>query len=605
MVNESPVSVRKLFELLDKHQRKKFKLLVCIQAFVSFLDLAGVLLLGLLGTQSIRNTEPNYQEFPWRFIAVFSDSFSGNSLITFLLISALIFLIGKTILSIYFSRKILRFLSDCGVQITTELVGRTLSRRYKDIHSRSSQELVFCLTTGVEVITLRVLATSAIVVSDLSLVLILSASLLFINVYLALGVFVLFSAVGLVLNKIMNTNANKLGNMRSKLSIEISETIVEATRSFKELFVKNRLGFYGTKIGGIASDSAKVNADINFLPYVSKYVIETSLIFAAVFVGLFNVLFLSFDNAIPTIIVFMAAGSRMAPAVLRIQQGFVTISNGLGESRPTVDLIHSLGNTAADLQFEAKVNFSHPDFSGIVEIKNLHFKHNQEDSFELTDLNLTIPAGTLFAIVGPSGGGKSTFLDLLLGILEPNSGSVLIGGIPPSQAFRRWEGAIAYVPQDATITTGTINQNIQLGFGLDFETRDRVESALNAAQLSDLVASLNQGIDSYVGQLGMNLSGGQRQRLGIARALYSNPKLLILDEATSALDVETESELTDSVLGLRGSTTVVVAAHRLTTIRNADIVAYIDQGKILAMGTFEEVVDSVPDFERQSEVFGF
>jgi ABC-type bacteriocin/lantibiotic exporter with double-glycine peptidase domain len=258
-----------------------------------------------------------------------------------------------------------------------------------------------------------------------------------------------------------------------------------------------------------------------------------------------------------------------------------------------------------DLEFEAKVNFSHPDFSGIVEVKNLYFKHNQKDSFELTDLNLTIPAGTLFAIVGPSGGGKSTFLDLLLGILEPNSGSVLIGGIPPSQAFRKWEGAVAYVPQDATITTGTINQNVQLGFGLDFETRDRVESALNAAQLGDLVASLNQGMDSYVGQLGMNLSGGQRQRLGIARALYSNPKLLILDEATSALDVETESELTDSVLGLRGSTTVVVAAHRLTTIRNADTVAYIDQGQILSMGTFEEVVDSVPDFERQSELFGF
>lgn len=604
MGNQSPVSVRELFELLDKSQKRKFKSLVFIQALLSFLDLAGVLLLGLLGTLSMTNGDLNYKEFPLKVLGITSDSLTKNSLLVLLLTSALIFLVGKTVLSIYLSKRILRFLSNCGVQITNELVGKLLSKRYKEIHSRSSQELVYCLTTGVEVITLRVLATFAIVVSDLSLVLVLSVSLLLINTYLAIGIFVLFSFVGLVLNKIMNANANKLGNLRSKLSIQISETIVEATRSFKELFVKNRLGFYGAKIREIATDSAKVNAEINFLPYVSKYVIETSLIIAAVFVGLFNVVFLSLEDAIPTVVVFMAAGSRMAPAVLRIQQGFVIISNALGESRPTVDLIHSIADTKANLQFQEKANLNHLEFSGVVEVQNLFFKHDENESFEIADLNVSIPPGTLFAIVGPSGGGKSTFLDLLLGILEPNSGSVLIGGIPPSQAFRRWEGAVSYVPQDATIATGTINQNIQMGFDLDFKMRYRVEESLNSAQLGDFVRSLDQGIDSQVGQLGMNLSGGQRQRLGIARALYTNPKLLILDEATSALDAETESELTDSVLGLRGSTTVIVAAHRLTTIRNADVVAYIDRGQIVSIGTFEEVVNSVPDFERQSGIFG-
>jgi ABC-type multidrug transport system fused ATPase/permease subunit len=199
------------------------------------------------------------------------------------------------------------------------------------------------------------------------------------------------------------------------------------------------------------------------------------------------------------------------------------------------------------------------------------------------------------AFVGPSGAGKTTIIDVLLGVLEPQIGEVLISGKKPADALRIWPGAISYVPQDIAIASGTIRENVALGYPPEMAIDELVVDALKVAGLFTFVQSLKNGMDTVV---------GERQRLGIARAMFTKPALLVLDEATSALDGETELQVSDAIRGLRGSTTVVLIAHRLSTVRDADKVVYMAEGRIVASGTFEEVRTRVPDFDRQAKLMG-
>ena len=193
---------------------------------------------------------------------------------------------------------------------------------------------------------------------------------------------------------------------------------------------------------------------------------------------------------------------------------------------------------------------------------------------------------------------------MLLGVLHPDSGSIKISGVTPLVAITKCAGAMAYVPQDVVISNGSIRENIALGFPPSIGTDQLINKALDIAHLRDFAYGLEDGIDTQVGERGTKISGGQRQRLGIARSMFTNPKLLVLDEATSSLDGLTEAAISEAVLGLKGSVTVIMIAHRLSTVRNADLVVYMESGKIVATGTFEEVRNQVPDFDNQAKLMG-
>jgi len=195
-------------------------------------------------------------------------------------------------------------------------------------------------------------------------------------------------------------------------------------------------------------------------------------------------------------------------------------------------------------------------------------------------------------------------IDVLLGVLNPDTGSVTISGIPPLLAVAKWPGAVSYVPQDVVIAAGTIRENISLGYPSEQASDELVMGALKIAHLDQFVASLPRGLDTQVGERGAKISGGQRQRIGIARAMFTRPHLLVLDEATSSLDGETEASISEAIQGLQGSTTVVIIAHRLSTVRNVNTVVYLADGKLLAKGTFEEVRKAVPEFDQQARVMG-
>jgi len=194
--------------------------------------------------------------------------------------------------------------------------------------------------------------------------------------------------------------------------------------------------------------------------------------------------------------------------------------------------------------------------------------------------------------------------DLILGVQKPDRGTILIGGENPAECIRRWPGAIAYVPQEIMLANGTIRSNVALGLPMDAVDEELVWEALERAHLAEFIRQTDRSLDSTVGERGLQLSGGQRQRLGIARALYTGPRLLVLDEATSALDPETEHAITHMLENFDGSVTTIVIAHRLSTVRNADTIAYFEAGRLAATGTFTEMLHESENFARQARLSG-
>jgi ABC-type multidrug transport system fused ATPase/permease subunit len=310
------------------------------------------------------------------------------------------------------------------------------------------------------------------------------------------------------------------------------------------------------------------------------------------------------SQAVATLAIFVAAGTRIAPAVLRIQQGSVMIKSSLGIAKPTLDLVAFLGHAPIKVNLDDKVQTEHKGFEPSLDVFNVSLTYPDKAEKALLNISFKAEPGTVIAVVGSSGAGKTTFVDVLLGILEPDSGTVLISGVTPIEAISKWPGAIAYVPQDVTMSNVTFRENISLGYKQDKSNDYLIWEALKISQLEEMVKELPDGLDTIVGERGSNISGGQRQRLGIARAMFTKPKLLVLDEATSSLDGQTEADISQAIQNLKGNVTTVMIAHRLSTVRNADKVVYMESGNILAVGSFDEVRSKVPGFDRQAQLMG-
>ena len=599
-------SIGRSLHILDKSDRKKLSVIIVIQVLMGALDLLGVVAIGLLGALSVTeiqgNQPGNRVSNALSILHISSSSYQTQAII--LSFGAVILLVGRTVLSIFFTRRILFFLSRRGAKISADLIARVLSQSLLAIQARTTQETLYAVTRGVQLIVLEVIATLVVLITDFSLLIILGVGLFVLDPVTAIGTFMVFSLIIFFLYRFMHVQAGELGVKSSELNIISNEKIVEVFSSYRESVVRNRRDYYSREIGQLRYSLADTSARISFLPFVSKYVIESTVVLGALLIGAAQFLLQDVVHAVATLTVFLAAGTRIAPAVLRIQQGSIMIQGSLGAAMPTLDLINQLGNSKLIENVDDSVDVIHAGFESEVQVENVSLTYPNKSSRAISNIDLFIPAGASVALVGPSGAGKTTFIDVLLGVLTPDKGKVLISKLPPLQAVAKWPGAVSYVPQDVVIATGTIRENIALGYPLMVATDELVLSALRVAHLEEFVSSLPQGVDTQVGERGAMISGGQRQRLGIARAMFTRPHLLVLDEATSSLDGETEASISEAIHALRGSTTVVIIAHRLSTVRNADIVVYLSEGRILATGTFDEVRKSVPDFDRQARLMG-
>lgn len=593
-------------KLLPRSDRKKLILVSILQLLLSLVDLIAIGIIGVLGALTIRGI--NSQEPGNRVSAILDflnlSNFSFQETVAILGLLAGVLLISRTLASVFLTRKTFFFLARRGAYISSLLVSKLLTQSILVIQQRTSQMTIFSLTSGVEAIVLRILGPLVAMVSDITILLVMAFGLFIVDPRTALSAIVMFGFVGFASYRLMHKRAKAIGELNSKMEVKSQEKILEVLTSYRELTVANRKSYYSRSISDVRQDVSNTNAEMAFMPNISKYIIESTVVFGALAVSGIQFLLNDASRAVGTLSIFLAAGMRIAPAALRLQQAAITIKSSIGTARPTLELINQLNDVKPIEISGDQLDLQHEGFIPQVEVRNSSLTYPENSEPSVREVSLKVPEGSTLAFVGPSGAGKTTIIDILLGVLEPQMGEVLISGKTPAQASKLWPGAIAYVPQDTAIASGTIRENVALGYPREVATDDLVLNALKVAGLDTFIHSLKDGIDTVVGERGTKISGGQRQRLGIARAMFTKPALLVLDEATSALDGETELQVSDAIRTLRGSTTVILIAHRLSTVRDADKVVYMADGRIVASGTFEEVRTQVPDFDRQAVLMG-
>jgi ABC-type multidrug transport system fused ATPase/permease subunit len=585
-----------------------------IQFLVSLLDLIGVLLLGIVAalTASAATDTP----FPVSGVgAALSQLPSSTSFVISLAFAAAIFFVLKSVLGFLITRKTFRFLANRQAMVAGNLAQRLLTRPLLEVQSRSSQAISVALTSGVSALTLTVLGQGVVIAAEISLVSALFIGLIFVDPIVAGFTVIFFGGLVAILQFLLGSWATSLGQRFADAEIGSFAAMQHALRAYREVTVSGRRSLFIAKFHALRWDAAKVLADTFLLNQIGKYVFEIGLIVGAGLLVLLMSLTKDLTAGIAIITVFLAASSRVFPSLLRMQAGLSNIRGAQGTAAVTLGLLADLNAAektysppsippALAAEFNRSVYEGFPGFESTVSVSSVSLEYPGASELALDSVTLNIPSSQSVALVGSTGAGKSTLADVILGVLLPDSGSVLISGVQPFESVQRWPGAMAYVPQDVAVLTGSVRENVALGIPSEFIDNSLVWEALERAHLAEFLRSSRDGIETLVGENGVQLSGGQRQRLGIARALYSRPRLLVLDEATSALDAETESLITQTLDSLLGDVTLIIIAHRLATVRHCNQVIYLDNGRVQGSGTFSEVREQVPDFDRQAELLG-
>jgi ABC-type multidrug transport system fused ATPase/permease subunit len=600
---------RRAYELLEKRDKFRIKAISVVQILLGVLDLLGVAFIGLLGALSISGVQsraPGTRVYAvLKFLQLENLSFQSQTAILGGI--AVVFLVTKTLLSVLLTRRSLFFLSFKSAQISSNLIRDLLGRDIQEIRKRGIQDILYSTTAGVYGISVGILSTGVSLFADISSIVLIFLGLIAFDPTMALLTCFLFSAIAILIFKLQAERARILGAQLGNMAVKSEELISEALNAYRELIVHDRQEHYIKRIEAERVNLAGIQAEMSFMPQVSKYVIESSILLGGILISAIQFLRLDANHAFATLAIFLAAGSRIAPAVMRLQQNLVYMRNSIGISEPTFQLLEEIHSNKNNEKYKTNQfnSLENSDkFSAQIQLRNVSFRFQDASDDLLRNIDIDIKPGQVVALVGPSGSGKSTLVDLMLGILKPTSGDIHLSGMNPLSAIKKWPGKVSYVPQEVLVSKATLMENVALGFPVSEINSSEVLRALSQARLEELVGESTSNLTQSIQERGSNLSGGQRQRIGIARALYTNPGLLILDEATSALDVTTESEISDSLQDLKGNVTIILVAHRLSTVRSADLVLYVEKGQIISRGTFEQVRADVPQFDRQAGLLG-
>lgn len=591
--------------LLSSRDRKWLTVMASLQALIGLLDLVGIVFLGALSSVVLNGlSSRSYGDRLGQFLELLKiDNNDFNAQILILASVAIGALFSRILLSIHLSRRILTFLSIRSAHVSRRLFQKILEEGLDFIKRRTVLNSQFAINRGIDLIIVGCLGILMTLLADAISLVFIFFGLLVIDPKLALALLLAFSSLGTVLNVALRKNTLRIARDKTTFEIASNQKIQDTILTFREVHVRNQQSVAIREFSELRLKSAKAIADSMFLPSVPKFVFESSVIVAAVFIGLFQLLANDVFRAISTLTIFLAAGTRVAPGMLRIQQGFMSLKSNVGQISPTLEILTELKiDNLNSLDVRAKT----PRFSttksnakNLINFENVSYERSTSPRFLLKDLTFSVRKGEFVALTGRSGSGKSTMIDLMLGLLEPTTGEISIRGLPPRLAIIEFQNEITYIPQDVHIFPGSVRENIQIGMADQKVHDSKIWRVLSQVQLESHVKAMSQGLDSQLGEFGNVLSGGQKQRIGIARALLSSPKILVMDESTSALDTETENSILEVLKNLQPRLTIVAIVHRLSTLANSDRIIYLAEGRIEAQGTFKEVLKNHAGLRRQ------
>lgn len=600
-----PASIQFSFMLLTGKARIRLVLSCVALCLIGLLDLLAIGLLAVIASltlSAINNdaTSPKVLEL-LNFFGILQKSIEFKVVV--LAIFMCVLFISRTIVSIYFSNKIYKFLAHQNNLLTEKILIKLLDQDLENLRKLTTQEILFATTTGLNAAVVNINGLLVVTVADLFLSFIMISTLIIFSPLVSVASILILTLLAILLYKSFNARIRQISLMNTEASIYSNSKIIEILETYRESLVRDTRENYIKTIVSLRSQVSESIAAQSILPNITKYTMELTMIIAGITIS--GVMFFLFDanKALTGLSLFVAVGSRISPAFLRIQQNFLVYRLNQTSLEVTQKLLLSIKSNSKKVEEELSSE-SFLEFKSSIDISNLYFQYDSSKGFGLTDVSLKIPPGSFTAIVGSSGSGKTTLVDLILGLLTPTSGLIQISEKSPLTVHKQWPGAIAYVPQDVVIVNGSLKENIALGFDVEMIDTERVLKCIKLAHLTNVVNSLPGKLDANLGEKGSKMSGGQRQRVGIARALYTNPSILVLDEATSALDGESEKEINDSLQELIGQITILVISHRLSSVVKADQVLYLENGRIVASGTFNEVRKLSVNFNNQAILMG-
>jgi len=405
----------------------------------------------------------------------------------------------------------------------------------------------------------------------------------------------IFGLTSWIFRKFTNSRIKTWGEIQNFHKRMLLQHLQQGFGGVKDVKILGTEEYFASQYGENLLKNSEVVRRFSIAQTLPRFGLEIlTIIGLAVLVSTMVLLDSELPEILPVLGLFGAAAFRLLPAVNRLISNFQIIN----VSRPQVNEVFE------DLDLPDQLNHKNSDRSTLtsaISIVDISFSYAESLKNVVSGVSVKIGRGEAVGLIGSSGSGKSTLVDILLGLLEPNSGKVLVDGSDIHDDLRGWQDQIGYVPQSIFLTDDTLRRNVAFGLPKDKIDDDAVRSAIRSAQLEEFVASLPDGMETVVGERGVRLSGGQRQRIGIARALYNNPDVLVLDEATSSLDTETEHGVMQAVQALQGDKTVIIVAHRLSTVEYCDRLYRLENAQIVDEGTFSEVTSRTKDLPRDAD----
>lgn len=485
--------------------------------------------------------------------------------------------------------------------ISRLLVGHARAPQLVRLEQNSSETLRTILGSVDQVVN-GVVASSVQLMANGAVAVAVAVGLFLASPLVAVAATLYFTLIGVLWVRGVRNGLARRGRRVQELSGERYRLVMQGLAAAKELQLRGRALFYAD---GAVSRTRGINAANRVATVANgslRYMLETSLVIGAVIVvGVAGVTG-GRDAVLPAVGLVLAGAFRLLPALNQI----LFLTNSVQFSRAAIVIVErelkTFGGYARSTVAESEPGSPPHRLEREVLLEDVSFRYPTREDPALERVSFAIRTGESFGIVGPTGSGKSTLLDVVLGILEPDSGDVFIDGRRLDERRQVWQRSIGYVPQDVYLVDDTLRANVGLGWYGGEVDEDRVREAIRLSELNDVVARLPNGLNTHVGERGVRLSGGQRQRVGLARALYTRPSVLVLDEATSNLDQVTERQIVDTLTALQGGVTMIVVTHRVASVRNCDRILYLEGGKIRALGTFDEVCGAVPEFHAESSL---
>jgi ABC-type multidrug transport system fused ATPase/permease subunit len=587
---------KKIYRILSRSERKKAGLLIVLSIFMAGMDMVGVAsimpFMALLANPLILEENEILKE-----LYIIMNVGNPESFRLFLGFTVFILLLLSIVTKALISFFQLRFVMSCEMSVSRRLVEGYLYQPYSWFLNKNSSEMGARILTDVQTMIVNGLIPAITLLSQSLVAFAFLALLLYVDPTLAITVGLFLGAIYGIIFKMVSRKLSLIGVERQKKNIERWYALSEAFGGIKEIKLIGLEKIYLTRFFEPARVYAKHQISVSIISQFPRYLMEI-VIYGGM---LLIVLYLTatrggFAEAIPIISLYAFVGLRLMSALQQIYGSITQVRSAI----PVLDYLYQDLSNLKPVQYSNNSNSI--DLQSKISLKDISYTYPEAHKQTLKDISLTIDAGTKIGVVGSTGSGKTTLVDLIIGLLDAQYGTMTIDDIVIQEHNKReWQRIIGYVPQNIYLADDTVKANI--AFGIDSKEIDQeaVERASKLANLHDfIVSSLPNKYETFVGERGVRLSGGQRQRIGLARALYHGPKLLVLDEATSALDNITERIVMQSIENLGNDITIIIIAHRLSTVRNCDKIFLLESGELKNHGTYEQLKNTDHIFQKMN-----